>query len=301
MLVSARVAGVTRCRPKNVPMSGDAAGGVPWASACATSYPTEGGEKCARVWWREARWRRPMWRFAAALPGMLVLFLFCTLMPSSPPVRKPAVQAAAQELHMALPVAKRMRPARPLPAAAAEEPDPLMEPFERLAGYSPPVQDRLAGVAAPPENPERTESQPPAGDARSPTAFRLSPTPTEKGPYRLTGDWFFVPTAETTKSGYQPEFIELRLSEDGGMVRGRYRARYRVTDRAISPSVAFQFEGRTAAEGGVLPWRGTGGAQGEITLHLLANGNLEVEWAAAQLGEELGLIAGTATLVRKLE
>jgi hypothetical protein len=122
-----------------------------------------------------------------------------------------------------------------------------------------------------------------------------------EGPYALSGNWFFLPTAETRKSGYPPEYIELRLSEDQGVIRGRYRARYRVTDRAISPNVAFQFEGRTAAEGGVLPWRGPGGAQGEITLRLLANGNLEVEWAAGQLGEELGLISGTATLVRKLD
>ena len=82
-------------------------------------------------------------------------------------------------------------------------------------------------------------------------------------------------------------------------MRGSYRARYRVTDRAISPTVAFQFEGRAAAEGGVLPWRGAGGSQGAVTLRLLANGNLQVEWEADRLGEELGLISGAATLVRK--
>ena len=41
-LVSTRVAGVTRCRTKSVPMSGDAAG----MSACATDYPTDACEKC---------------------------------------------------------------------------------------------------------------------------------------------------------------------------------------------------------------------------------------------------------------
>ena len=96
-------------------------------------------------------------------------------------------------------------------------------------------------------------------------------------------------------------YIELRLSESSGKTRGRYRARYRVSDRAISPTVAFQFEGRTASDGGVLPWKGPGGASGEVTLHLLPNDNLEVQWSAGRLGEELGLIAGSATLVRKLE
>jgi hypothetical protein len=74
-----------------------------------------------------------------------------------------------------------------------------------------------------------------------------------------------------------------------------------VADRAISPNVAFQFEGRTAPEGGVLPWRGAGGSQGTITLRLLGNGDLDVEWAAERMGEELGLIAGKAKLVRKLD
>ena len=83
-------------------------------------------------------------------------------------------------------------------------------------------------------------------------------------------------------------------------MRGRYRARYRVTDRAISPNVAFQFVGRTPPEGGVLPWRGAGGSQGAVTLRLLANGHLQVAWEADRPGE-LGLISGAATLVRKPE
>jgi hypothetical protein len=135
---------------------------------------------------------------------------------------------------------------------------------------------------------------------RTPAAGAGEPAPGED-PSVLSGDWFFVPAAQTGKDGYPPEYIELRLSENEGVMRGRYRARYRVTDRAISPNVTFQFEGHIAADGGVLPWRGPGGAQGEITLRLLANGNLEVAWEAGQLGEELELISGTATLVRKRE
>jgi hypothetical protein len=135
---------------------------------------------------------------------------------------------------------------------------------------------------------------------RSPVAGAGGHSPWE-GPGVLSGDWFFVPAAETVKSGYPPEFIELRLREHEGGMRGSYRARYRVADRAISPNVAFQFEGSAGAEGGVLPWRGPGGSQGEVTLRLLANGKLQVEWEADRLGEELGLISGAATLVRKLE
>ena len=81
------------------------------------------------------------------------------------------------------------------------------------------------------------------------------------------------------------------------MVRGRYRARYRITDRAISPNVTFEFAGH----GATIPWRGPGGAQGEITLRLLPGGALEVSWVANQIGTAMDLISGTATLVRKLD
>jgi hypothetical protein len=84
-------------------------------------------------------------------------------------------------------------------------------------------------------------------------------------------------------------------------LHGRYQARYRVRDQAISPNVAFQFEGTVAAEGGSLPWRGSGGAAGEVTFHLLPGGDLAVKWKAGKLGKELRLISGTATLVRRAE
>jgi len=118
---------------------------------------------------------------------------------------------------------------------------------------------------------------------------------------RLTGRWLFVATRATQHAGYPPEYIELRLSETGDMLRGLYQARYRVTDRAISPNVAFRFEGPSSPDGGVLPWQGPDGSKGEVTLRLLPTGGLEVGWVAQQLGQELGLISGAATLVRKIE
>jgi hypothetical protein len=84
-------------------------------------------------------------------------------------------------------------------------------------------------------------------------------------------------------------------------VSGRYKARYRVTDRAISPNVTFEFEGRAGESDARLPWTGPSGAHGEVTLHLLTTGALEVTWVVSQLGGELGLISGTATLVRKMD
>jgi hypothetical protein len=299
-----------------------------WWSAWRRRRPPVAGEAPrqrppdGRAGWRGTAWRRlALWRLAAAVPGLLVLLLFCTLMPSRPPARRPAAQIAPHTLpreHPAEPpVARRIKRARASPAAVREKQGP---PKEVRGAHSPPAQDRPA-VANPTVIRDRTATQPtsagtagtmsvavgppppPATAGTPPAGTPPAGTPPEapEAPAALAGDWFFLPAAETGKSGYSPEFIELRLSEDQGMIRGRYRARYRVTDRAISPNVAFQFEGRAAAEGGVLPWRGAGGAQGEIRLRLLANGKLEVEWAAAHLGEDLELISGAATLVRKRE
>jgi hypothetical protein len=95
---------------------------------------------------------------------------------------------------------------------------------------------------------------------------------------------------------YHPEFIELRLIEEGGMLRGRYRSRYAVSDQAISPLVNFQFEGPTGAAR--LPWQGPNGAQGEVSLRLVSDSLLEVRWTARRLSLELTLTSGAATLIR---
>ena len=125
------------------------------------------------------------------------------------------------------------------------------------------------------------------------------PSPAPAG---LAGEWLYVPSVRAKDDGlYPPEYIELRVTEEDGVVSGRYRARYRVADQAISPNVTFHFRGRAGADGGSLPWTGTSGAHGKLTLRRLSNGALEVTWVADQLGAELGLVSGTATLVRRLE
>ena len=262
-------------------------------------YPTDrqlppGGGANGYAWWRDAPWRwGAMWRSAAALAGVIGLVLFCTLMPSSPPVPKPVTPAAANPPPLPKPRAKRTARATSPPVAATQKQG---APTQTLAGYSPAAQNRpVVGPSPPKLEPTEIREAVPAPRAAA------GDHPPGEAPNVLSGDWIFVPAAETMKSGYPPEFIELRLREHEGAMRGSYRARYRVADRAISPNVAFQFEGPAGAEGGVLPWSGPGGSQGEVTLRLLANGNLQVAWEADRLGEELCLISGAATLVRKLE
>ena len=257
------------------------------------------------AWRREARRRRSaIWRSAGVLAAVMGLLLFYALMPSIPPVRQPVMQADANPRPLPAPSARRRARAPSPPASAAQDAareaahDAVHQgdaATQVLAGYSPAAEDR----------PWEAPSTPNADHTPVPEAIR-APTaagdhPPSEAPNRLSGDWVFVPAVETVKSRYPPEFIELRLREHEGAMRGSYRARYRVADRAISPNVAFQFEGHTGVEGGVLPWLGPGESQGEVTLRLLANGNLQVAWEADRLGEELGLISGAATLVRKRE
>ena len=200
------------------------------------------------------------------------------------------------------------RPATPTPLAAPVSQTPSAAPPKKPRYQQPrPRPQLIVSVARPaslPDAPAMAPTpSPPEPQPVLPIEPVTSPAPPAESslPATLTGRWLFVPSLSKGHVGYPPEYIELRLTESAGVLHGRYQARYRVTDRAISPNVAFRFDGHAGAEGGLLPWHGPAGAQGEITLHLLPTGNLEVDWVAHQLGQEMALISGTATLVRRLE
>jgi hypothetical protein len=166
-------------------------------------------------------------------------------------------------------------PSKPAPSKAAAQ---MPEPPSYVV---PPTT--LPTLALPPE--------PPAPEVRA-----------AKQPVRrFDGHWFYVRSSPQPKTNglYPPEYIELRLTEDSGRVRGRYQARYHVTDQAISPEVAFEFEGPSNLPSVQLPWKGPGGAAGEITLKLVSDTSIEVNWKAYRLSDQLGLMAGTAMLVRE--
>jgi DnaJ domain len=242
------------------------------------------------LWLRDQRWQRP----SAAIGGALLVLVVCAVFPLHPPPHPtphptPHPQVArAGGLTAILPQPKPSRRSAPRDGHRAAAVD-QESPAEVLSGYQ---------AEAPPAHgePHAAEPAPATPEPAKPDEWEVPHTP-----QTIAGEWFFVPSPAIKNTEYPPEYIELRVSEDHGAIRGRYRARYRVADRAISPNVAFQFEGRTLPEGGVLPWRGAGGSQGEITLRLLANGDLDVEWIAEQMGEELGLISGKARLIRKLD
>ncbi|MES1258303.1 MAG: J domain-containing protein [Acidobacteriota bacterium] len=120
----------------------------------------------------------------------------------------------------------------------------------------------------------------------------------------FAGFWFYnkPQTPQRGKSAlYPPEFIEASITEQNGLVRGKYRSRYKIVDRAISPDVSFEFSGSPSGTTVVAPWIGPGGSKGEITLKMAGENALRIDWTTTELGSFQGLITGTATLMRRLD
>jgi hypothetical protein len=121
----------------------------------------------------------------------------------------------------------------------------------------------------------------------------------------FAGFWFYAKETgsqrDRTSALYPPEFIETTITEQNGMVRGKYRSRYRIADRAISPDVIFEFAGMATGSTVVCPWTGPGGSRGELTLRMAGENGLKVDWTATDLGSMQGLITGTATLTRRID
>ncbi len=169
--------------------------------------------------------------------------------------------------------------------AALNEPAPEIKPdLRREVPATPPVN--LA--AARPVQPTPAPVPAPA------------PAQPEHPHSAMLGSWIYRPSSspQTNKQLYPPEFIEAVINEDNGVVRGTYRARYKITDRPVSPDVNFQFVGRINGDAGSVPWSGSGGSHGEVSFRLTPDHTLRVDWVASQLGA-LAFYRGTAILVRR--
>jgi len=244
-------------------------------------------------------WNAPQWVWPV-LAAMLLAGMLSLLIRTPRPVDKAArghEAAAGQVASSPPPKASRARSYKP----RAREPARDDSKLEGLPADHAPARARgptggrsVPGPVFEEPAPVRTTAPPVANPVAAPSQAPANPS--------MAGSWLFVPTPDTKSAGlYPPEYIELRVMEEAGVLRGRYRARYRVADKAISPTVAFEFEGRGSNDQARLPWTGAGGAKGEVTMRFLESGTLEVTWEANRMGAELGLISGTATLVRRLD
>lgn len=186
---------------------------------------------------------------------------------------------------------------------------------ESVGKHFQPEPDRPNNPAKPPEARGGDRAQ--LVSAPEPPAIDLPPPPPAALPgvasavpvlasaprHHFGGLWLWTkPRARNKdKTLYPPEFIETTIVEQNGSLRGRYRARYRVPDRAISPDVNFEFQGKASGGSAQLPFSGDGGAKGQIKIKLISDNSIEVNWSATDLGKALGLSAGTAVLVRKTD
>jgi len=237
------------------------------------------------------------WYWAAVgVAAMLGILPLLVRPETHPPQRVPAETAASETTPPAKEPVRRHAPVRTRPSMA------LGRTAETKPQSEPPTEfSAAAGPRLEPETP-RTGGLPSLPD--EPPFHFIQPIPSARAPVHptLAGEWLYAPASHSKKATlYPPEYIELRVTEEAGILRGRYLARYHISDLAISPTVWFQFAGAAEGDAASFPWIGIGGAKGEVSLRLVDSGALEVTWVATQMGGELGLISGTATLVRRLD
>ncbi len=254
--------------------------------------------RAARCSWR--------WRDAGLLvAGMAVASVYWQLT-SAPTRRADAGQTEGPAARPAADAGKTGAPLRRRQSLASLKPQARKEPVEKPAfswrGVEPPATAADTGSApllrvSEPEtgSPATTVIQPPALAATLPQL--TGPVP------RFAGTWVYVrpQVPSYQRSLYPADYIEAVIVEEAGTLHGRYRARYAVPDRPISPEVAFRFEGEVESELASLKWTGAGGAEGEVRLKLLSQDSMQLDWMATDLGTQLGLASGTAVLVRQQE
>lgn len=238
------------------------------------------------------------WLLIALIATATLLWYFRS--PPAPRDPSPALPSEPTEAPTPAPEAPPLRSPKPKATAPAVTPRELQElrrELETARTERDTALARLAEIQA--EAAPHVRETIPLPEPLSPPVFESSEVPQASGGF--AGTWFYPIPRGPSHSGslYPPEYIETVIVEEGDWLRGRYRALYRVPDRAISPEVVFRFEGHSEHGTAVLPWTGAGDARGEVRLRLLSGNSLEVSWTAAELGTQMGLVTGTAVLIRR--
>ena len=217
------------------------------------------------------------WSFAAiAIVAGLGFFLWPPTAGSVQPIKNQVLsEEALPPVTQSTRKPKRRAPVKPVSNSAAL---PVME-FE-----SPPRVSHASAILEPAH--PIVEIAPPA----------KVPDTTKRG---VAGVWVYAmrSNAPASEKSYTPEYVQVRIEESGSVLKGVYEAKYRVTDPAISPLVSFHFFGSGRSLGN-LPWSARDGSVGHLSLNLADAEHLVLVWTAESLGTELGLVSGSAHLVR---
>ncbi len=259
----------------------------------------------------------PQWLAAAALGGALFAFILGRITHDEAPEAVPPVSAAAPET--------ARRPEKmPVPQFSQNGASGMgIEPIivnlrNRLHQAERERDEALARAKATEKSTPQTPASAGNAHASDPAPippFQLPPPEAPAAQAAVTtrqpqqpnhpkgwsGRWYYVKPSggAPLRNMYPPEFIEAALLEENGVVRGRYRARYKIADRAIPPEVDFQFTGKVNQGAMASTWVGPGGAKGEVRVRQVTPDTIEFAWVATDLGRHQGLGYGTAVLVRR--
>jgi curved DNA-binding protein CbpA len=232
----------------------------------------------------------PYLRDPVAVSGMAASATAAAGAAREPETDKPGEVASAGRTER---VARSRRSGLPEPRGGVEQPAamPSSLPGVRVPDPDPANQPSASAAA-----PAKTDSE----SAALPATHAAEQSGSEEPPrLQVDGTWLYVaPARKEAEDLYPPEYIELSISSDREAMWGRYRARYKVADRAISPEVDFRFEAILPAPERI-SWSGNGGAKGELRLTLLSANRLSVEWFTKSFGQQLTLGSGTAVLIRR--
>jgi curved DNA-binding protein CbpA len=223
----------------------------------------------------------------------------------APPVRA-AVQAPVQEgavpqdepkRNRGVPAKERAREELDPPRTLAERPftERPRSPAARNQGTEPAFPDAVtaAGVKL-----QAAEPREEAVEAR-PVEFKARADAKSEEP-RFAGNWLYTPQAgETTDPGAYPAvYAELLLAEENGDLVGRYRAKYKVGDKPISPEVVLRIRARAPLGKQVrAEWSSGNGAKGVLEMTLRRPGLMSVAWWTTEFGRQQQLTSGGAVLV----
>jgi DnaJ domain len=180
---------------------------------------------------------------------------------------------------------------------ATLERDAALGELKHLRGNDP------AGATAVPDRLPATMAELPL-NIHTPVPVSAVPIRVDRpAPRPISGFWYYSRPPQgqhnTNRSLYLPEYIEATISDENGVIHGKYHARFQIADRAISPDVDFSFSGPSGAAS--YPWTGAAGAKGELTLKLVSDNSLQVDWTATDPGTQQGLASGTAVLTRRVQ
>ena len=118
----------------------------------------------------------------------------------------------------------------------------------------------------------------------------------------FAGRWLYALGDHDTHAPgmYPPEFIEFFLSEEQGVLSGKYWARYRIPDKPVSPEVQFRVSGTPQPGNAIsLAWTSDDGASGQMKIVLRDANSMDVTWWTTAFGRQTALTSGTAVLVRQ--